>query len=91
MDKYEEKEYTLYDGRKVTVYYDNNGVAKVTKECMEIIMRDFVPVVRCGECVSSYECCDGTLRCDDSFERNNIDRTVSADWFCADGKRKGGQ
>lgn len=49
---------------------------------------DAVEVVRCKDCVNSYNCCDGTLRCDNSYEENNMDRVVSDDWFCADGERK---
>lgn len=49
---------------------------------------DAVPVVRCKECLNSYKCCDGTLRCDNSYGPDNMDREVSADWFCANGERK---
>lgn len=58
-------------------------------ECWKKLKRGvFVEVVRCKDCVSCYECVGGELRCDNSYEQNNMDRTVEPNWFCADGERK---
>ena len=52
------------------------------------MLGDYVEVVRCKDCQWCYECAGGELRCENSYERNNMDRTVTADFFCADGERK---
>ena len=35
---YYKEEYTLHNGKKIYVLYDDQNVCKVTKECMEILL-----------------------------------------------------
>ncbi len=73
--------------------HEYESVAKSLNESVELVRKlqspaaDVAPVVRCGECLYAYDsvggwCCSHGV-C--------VDCTVPEDFFCADGKRKGGE
>ena len=65
---YHKEEYTLHNGQKIFVLYDDQNVCKVTKECMEMLLDlykqgrvdaidDFAKRLK-AECRKHYVDCD---------------------------------
>lgn len=90
-DYIKRKEYKLPDGRTVTAYFNELGVARITIQAMDAlfdILNSSVEVVRCKDCkhnhcelVAGEEC----WLCGLGHEGHKIDRQ---DFYCADGERK---
>lgn len=61
------KEYEMPDGRKAVFEYDENGVGKITLECMDALMGQLIAYKRCIQSRSFWDAkhCDGCMFYDD--------------------------
>ena len=61
------KEYEMPDGRKAVFEYDENGVGKITLECMDMLMGQLIAYKRCIQSRSFWDAkhCDGCMFYDD--------------------------
>ena len=61
------KEYEMPDGRKAVFEYDENGVGKITLECMDMLMGQLIAYKRCIQSRSFWDSkhCDGCMFYDD--------------------------
>ena len=61
------KEYEMPDGRKAVFEYDENGVGKITLECMDMLMGQLIAYKRCIQSRSFWDGkhCDGCIFYDD--------------------------
>ena len=61
------KEYEMPDDKKVVFEYDENGVGKITLECMDMLMGQLIAYKRCIQSRSFWDAkhCDGCIFYDD--------------------------
>ena len=61
------KEYEMFDGRKAVFEYDENGVGKITLECMDMLMGQLIAYKRCIQSRSFWDGkhCNGCMFYDD--------------------------
>ena len=61
------KEYEMPDGIKAVFEYDENGVGKITLECMDMLMGQLITYKRCIQSRSFWDAkhCDGCIFYDD--------------------------
>ena len=60
-----EKVWNFSDGRKAVFNFDERGIGEISLECMDMIFREFKPVIRCCECRQHQAVadCPGTIIC----------------------------
>ena len=49
------KEYEMPDGRKAVFEYDENGVGKITLECMDMLMGELIAYQQCIQSRSFWD------------------------------------
>ena len=88
------KEYEMPDGRKAVFEYDENGVGKITLECMDELMgmiaeAPTIDIVRCKEC---RYCHRNYVDMTPPYQHDycyKFSRYMNADDFCSYGEREG--